>query len=468
MAAVTRGERLALGVALATIGGLALSRLLFPYDLGHYEAGIWEPARILVAGGNPYGYPLTTAPPYVMAPYGPLYYALVGVGLRLFGPQLWFGRLLATVAMLATAGFVAVLARRFAVRPAAGPLAAAAFLAQPAVQFWTAAHRPDALALALAFGGIVLATTPRPPAGAAAWAAVAVAAAILTRQTLVLPPLVIVAWYLATGQTRRALVFAALTTGLLGLVMAAFEATSAGGFWWQQFVLPAAVPLGLAQMQTGLRTLAAAPATWIVVGIALATLLGARRPDETRTVSAGRLLLVGYATLAVALALVTSARAGSNVNYWLEASAATTLAAVVYGAWMRRSARWPSALGIALAFAALVGARGLVDAERARWRARPYLDAVVTRVRDVPPSSAPILSLYPELAVYAGREAWFGDPFQYDGRSPPHRALMIATMHSGVFAAIVLPFDRAPQGYERMPGLPPPPAGTDVFVFTRQ
>lgn len=459
--------RLALGVALATIAGLAASHILFPYDLGHFEAGTWEPGRILLSGHNPYAYPLTTAPPYVMAPYGPLYYALVGVGLRLFGPQLWFGRLIAAAAMVAVAGLLHALARRFCSHPAAGALAAIAFLAQPAVQFWTAAHRPDALALALGFAGIAIATAPRHSARAPIVSAVCVASAILTRQTFVLPPLVIAAWYLATGQRRQALTFAAVTALILGVVLVVFEATSAGGFLWQQFVLPSQVPLGFGQLRAGLATLAAAPATWIVAALAVGGLLSSSNDvAPSRDAAIGRRLVVGYAALAIVLALVTSARAGSNVNYWLEASATLALATAVLAERLLATPRaWHNAL-FALALAAMLGASPLVGAERARWHTRPYLDAIVRRLRDASPPAAPILSIYPELAAYAGREPWFGDSIQYDGRSPAHRELLIATMHSGAFAAIVLPFDHAPEGYHRTPALEPP-TDAPVFLFTR-
>ena len=74
-------ERGLVAVVLAAVLALAVSRAFFPYDLWQYEGGIWAPAELLVHGENPWSTARTVTPPYVMAPYGPLYCAIVGVGL---------------------------------------------------------------------------------------------------------------------------------------------------------------------------------------------------------------------------------------------------------------------------------------------------------------------------------------------------------------------------------------------------
>ena len=72
--------------------GISVSRIVYPFDVGHFEACVWTPALLSAEGKNPYAY--ATQEPFVMAPYGYLYYLTVGVGLRLFGWQFWFGRTL--------------------------------------------------------------------------------------------------------------------------------------------------------------------------------------------------------------------------------------------------------------------------------------------------------------------------------------------------------------------------------------
>src|SRR5678816_1800438 len=65
-----------LGVSLL---GLSSSRFFYPFDTGNYEAFIWSPSRLAITGHNPYSFALS--PPYVMAPYGIVYYELIGLGL---------------------------------------------------------------------------------------------------------------------------------------------------------------------------------------------------------------------------------------------------------------------------------------------------------------------------------------------------------------------------------------------------
>src|SRR5687768_2951283 len=71
---------------------IIISRLVYPFDIGHLEAFNWMPATHLLEGKNPYAFAFT--PPYSMTPYGIVYYALLAVGIKFFGLQLWWGRFL--------------------------------------------------------------------------------------------------------------------------------------------------------------------------------------------------------------------------------------------------------------------------------------------------------------------------------------------------------------------------------------
>lgn len=71
---------------------ISVSRTIYPFDVGHFEACVWTPALLSAQGENPYAY--ATQEPFVMAPYGYLYYLTVGTGLRQFGWQFRFGRAL--------------------------------------------------------------------------------------------------------------------------------------------------------------------------------------------------------------------------------------------------------------------------------------------------------------------------------------------------------------------------------------
>ena len=55
------------------IVGIGLSRLVYPFDSGHYEGVMWGPSLLSIAGHNPYDAAKVTGSPYLMAGYGYLY-----------------------------------------------------------------------------------------------------------------------------------------------------------------------------------------------------------------------------------------------------------------------------------------------------------------------------------------------------------------------------------------------------------
>jgi hypothetical protein len=77
---------------------LSVSRIIYPFDLGSYEAPIWEPALLSIRGYNPYSYALES--PYIVAPYGYFYYFIIGLGLEIFDMQFWFGRTITVLAAI--------------------------------------------------------------------------------------------------------------------------------------------------------------------------------------------------------------------------------------------------------------------------------------------------------------------------------------------------------------------------------
>lgn len=89
-----------IGTALLTLL-VGLSRILYPRDVGQYEADVWAPADAIARGHTPYHMSSATSPPYVVASYGPVYHGLIAVGIRLFGDQFAFGRGVGLIASLA-------------------------------------------------------------------------------------------------------------------------------------------------------------------------------------------------------------------------------------------------------------------------------------------------------------------------------------------------------------------------------
>jgi hypothetical protein len=253
-----------------------------------------------------------------------------------------------------------------------------------------------------------------------------------------------------------------LTPALVGVVTLFFQVTSNGGYLWQQFVLPSTLPLNRGQLELILGILARGPGTWLVLALLPFALVAATTPPH----AALRVILWVYAAAATGVAALTSARLGSNVNYFLEPSA---LAAVLAALGAERLARRTSPLVplIAIAIAGLVGMLPLAREEVVRWHERAAFASIVQALAAAGPSTEPVLTGYPDLAAYAGRTYWFNDGVQYDGRSPAHREYLLAALRDRAFPAMVLPYDQPPRGYEPAPGTPParhPPA----FLFVRR
>jgi hypothetical protein len=304
------------------------------------------------------------------------------------------------------------------------------FLAQFPVQAWTAVQRPDSLALALSLLGMSTAIDIPGRGRYSPYISPLVSGCllclvVLTRQTAVLPVVIVAGWYLLTGQRRLLAVFLGSVTGLLGGMMIWLQTTSDGGYFWQQFLLPASVaktPQHALQIFLALLT---GPATLIT---ALLYLMGCLSRDVTfpprepqsSSVLFGRYrrLLHLYVGLTVMVAAVTSARSGANVNYWLEASAAMAMATptVLMGA-IRGSGesrrRFLVAI-IALGIASLITEVRIIRGEWFRWGARAYFDEVVLTIERITVEGEPTFSVYPDLPAAARRPKYFNDIVQND------------------------------------------------------
>lgn len=470
---VGRGGLIIVAVLLA---GISLSRVVYPYDVGHFEACTWTPAELSAQGKNPYAF--ARQEPFVMAPYGYLYYLAVGAGLRLFGGQFWFGRLLTVLALIVCVGCVMRLCRAMTERRDSAWLAGLSVLTSLPVFHWSAVHRPDLPALALAFGALALAYPARAQSiGRTLFVAGLLVAAVFCKQTTVLPIAVIAARYWQTDRRKQALLLLAGVATLGAALAVVLNATSAGGYFWQHFVLMRQVPHSYALSWHWLGSLGRAPGTWLSLAVvALGTWRQIRQPREKtadaatpptvqtrwRTLLASPVSLLSvYLLAAVALAFVTSARSGSYVNYYLESVLVLALLTGLGWHWWQRqpsaASTWQRGM---ILFCALFVAAGAVEcwrlarAESDRWQSLPYYREIVeTLKRDVPPDAL-VLSVHPELALAAGHAYHFGDFLQYqDGRSAVLSDILQEQLRNRRYGAIVwlTPDDPRLAGYQLRP-----------------
>ena len=155
--------------AIAAFVALSAVRFVCPIELGNGE-GMMLDSAIRLAHGQPlYVEPTLRFIPFV---YMPMFPALVAPLVKIFGPELWEGRL---VDLLGVFGFVAVLwaiVKRETGSPLLGAAGAALFLMGHGItRGGYDVVRPDPVMLMLAFAGLALLRF-RPGMKGAVWAAV--------------------------------------------------------------------------------------------------------------------------------------------------------------------------------------------------------------------------------------------------------------------------------------------------------
>jgi dolichyl-phosphate-mannose-protein mannosyltransferase len=450
----TRGVVLAIIALVTSLIGVSLSRLVYPYDVGYYEAAVWEPSLLIANGLNPYNYALR--PPFVMAPYGGLYYLMIGLGLRLFGLQMWLGRLMSILAAAIIAICIWRISGSLTRKPQAAAFAVVVFLSSITLQSWIAVQRPDLPGLALAFAGIALVfgrdDGPDKIDLKSVLIASLLAAAFFFKQTFILPPLVAFARYLQMGRRKQAIFVLIATVSLCGLGMAMLNANTQAGHFWQSFTLTRKIPYSYSQSVQMLAIFLKSPGVWVIFIIAGVFAFDAfkRRGRKTRenvehaelpwkTLKSPGLLMCVYLIAAGPLAYVTSSRSGANINYYLEPGVVVSIITSIAWAQLSHNRRFYGELLLLLftlsgLFQMARSARG----EYYRWRSLPYYKEIVSTLSSLTQPQSISISVYPELAAAAGREYHFGDWIQYlDGRSSDLKKAFGEAIKTKHYSAII-------------------------------
>ena len=393
---------------------VAISRFLYPFDLGNFESVIQAPAALAIAGKNPYNFALTE--PYVMAPYGYFYYLLVGLC-----NTLWFGRLLS---ILAGASIVYSIYKL-----SSNPLLSITFFlaSSPFLSMW-AVQRPDLLALACGSMGFVLLRRH------ILLASLLCFSALFFKQTFVLMPFFAGVYLLWKRRWRDAALFYAVGVSMSLLIIALLGK----GYVWQHFVLTRNIPASYAQAGN----------------ICLAFLLN---PAMVGLLFLSRSKYAVYAAAACVLAFITSARIGANVNYYLET-------VFVLSLMLRRTPNL-----IPLTILLVCGSLQLVRnirGEYLRWQGVEYYREIQRQYLNY--SNGVGISVYCDLIP----TYHFGDWIQYvDGRSPELQKTFIDALRSGRYKAIIWynPNDPLLLNYDLVPiNQPLPPRPVYLYVLKKR
>jgi len=297
----------------------AYQAIAFPYQLDYGEGPILQIA-LEVARGRPM-YPSVAQPPYLIASYEPAYYLLSALGVKLFGVGFWWGRLVSTLSVLATALFAALIVwdrtrHRFASLVTCGTI-----LAMPHFMVWATLMRVDAMALAFAVAGFWLFLR------GARWAGIPLfSLGVFTRRTTVAA---MGAAYLGDAHRRglrRATIAFALQATLIAALLIGANLVTRGGMY-AQLKLHTATSLGKAWTWQQLWSLLWVPGNPSPLKLWPAyfamTLIAAVWAAFHRE---ARVMLLWF-VLACAIFL-TSGRIGSAHNYLMEP---TAIGAMMFG-----------------------------------------------------------------------------------------------------------------------------------------
>jgi len=286
----------------------------WPMDFG--EGPTLDQALRLARGENLYPPPPLTSS-WTVTNYPPLVALLQAPLVLLFGPALWYGRLLSLLAVLVAAGCVGGIVRRLGGDRFGAWIAGGTLLAIPYVQHWASLDRVDGPALGLACGALYV-LVRAPTRGRTLWLAAALlVAAIGARQSYALAAPLGGALFLgrAVGW-RRGLALLGLVLGGSLILVGLLQALT-GGFVFH-VVLANLAPWEGARVLYQAREMGRGMPL-LLLGAGLGGFRLCRRGG------AGAWLVLGFG-LGALLSALTVGKIGSNVNYLLEWSVALCLA----------------------------------------------------------------------------------------------------------------------------------------------
>ncbi|MDQ4127342.1 MAG: glycosyltransferase family 39 protein [Actinomycetota bacterium] len=317
-----------------------LDALAFPYPLNYGEGPLLDQAVRLAEFQNIYRSDLAT-PPYVISNYPPLFPLAQAPFVWLFGPALWYGRLISLLSAAAVALFVGLTLHALTRDRLAALSGALIFPAIPYVVRWASLARVDLLGLAFSWAGLFVVVRWPDKRWSIAFAGLLLVAAVYTRQTYALAaPFAAFVWLLAQGQKRRALELAGFAGGSALILFATLNTLTGGGFFLNTVI---ANLNDFRWERVSLNALGALLACPLLLFGALAFLLLAPRKSNRSW-----WLVAPYLLASVPSALLVG-KVGSDVNYLLELSAALGLATGAVISWQRQRPRVRTLLIILLA-----------------------------------------------------------------------------------------------------------------------
>lgn len=457
---------------------LSFARTAFPYNIC-YDAFNWIPAQHLLEGKNPYSYALTE--PYSMNPYGIIFYILFAVGVKLFGLQLWFGKLLSAAAFALCLRLAAAIAKNLGVSQKGVLIVVYAALAMyPAQVMFGCSRSSDIIGTAFALAALFFIFRDAENAAQSRknllFITLCVSGAYFTKQTFILPLFIAAARFVQLrkyGEIIRLTLFSLIFIGSGTFLL---DYTSNGGYLWQHYTYAKVLPYTVSDLFLHAATAITSPA-FLFALIFLGFYLSLRRKEifSRECLVSKEFLLLIYLLISIVKASLMTGRVGGDVNYFIEASCLLAIySGIVFDKWLENDWRETAAAMIfLLAVGNVYQMARLGRGELARFRTRAYYDEVFeTSRRYITPQSV-CVSVYPELVAWNGCRFDFDDFTNYSvGWSPQMRGIFDAEIKRGKYDVIIWDGENLAQefpNYKLVPMKNPTPGDSmQIFLFVRQ
>lgn len=289
----------------------------FKYPLDYGEGPLLDQAVRLAAGENIYRRDLST-PPFNIANYPPVYMLLQVPFVWIFGPALWYGRLLSLLGVVLASLFTGLVVKTLVNDRIAGLASGLLLLSFPYVLHWSALTRIDCMALAFLMAGMFALVRHGATRKGRAWAVALLLLAAFTRQSYALAGPFAGFIFLLSQRTRRhAFIFLAWL-GILGIGLVLLLILVTGGGFFTHIVTANVNAFYWETVRNYANDLWRYIPFLVCAGAGL--LLSGIVKRETAWYLAAPFLLGAIASA------ITIGKDGSNVNYLLELCAALSLA----------------------------------------------------------------------------------------------------------------------------------------------
>jgi hypothetical protein len=369
------------------------------FSVNFEEGNILNAALRITHGLTPY--PPVGGLPYVVNPYGPVFYYAVAPLVKLFGVSFAAPRFLVLASGLAVALFLVLLLRRWTESWWIALGFGLSFLAVSLVRDWIYVLRVDLFGLALSLAGVYVFSTSR----RLAWPALLFVAALFAKITLIAAPIACFLYLMMAGErsdsgdtNRRAWRFAGWMTGF-GLAGLAALGFATGGWGLFHMFLTHPDPYLFSQYVSIIRPFALLDGA-LLVAVAFLALHDIRRHSFS--------LPLIYFALASVMTL-TAGKLGSDANHLLEWQAAMCLAAGCgYHALRKRPKSDPVLALIPLGIIVLISL-GLPESRQVN----PVLSGCEAAYHFAAQQPGELLTENPGAAVLSGKTVWLSNSFEY-------------------------------------------------------